>query len=253
MRIGVIPDTQVTPESNVEHLRWAGEYFASKQPGYIVHLGDHWDMPSLCSYDVGTKEYEGRQYIADIEAGIHAMEVFLQPIRRVQHAQKKFKKAQWKPRMIFLEGNHEYRIQRAISHDRKLDGLMGRQDFELARMGWEFHEFKEVVIIEGVCFAHYFVSGIMGRAVCSARSLLTKKHMSCVMGHVQDKDIAYAKRADGSIITGLFAGIFYQGDQPYLDPQTNGSWSGIWMLNDVDNGSFDEMPISMKFLKKRFG
>jgi hypothetical protein len=36
-------------------------------------------------------------------------------------------------------------------------------------------------------------------------------------------------------------------------PQTNGSWSGVWMLNEVVNGSFDEMPISINYLKEVYG
>ena len=77
--------------------------------------------------------------------------------------------------------------------------------------------------------------------------------MSCIMGHVQDRAISFSKRADGSSITGIFAGICYQHDEDYLTPQTNGSWSGVWMLNEVNNGSFDEMPISLNYLRKQYG
>lgn len=80
----VIPDTQVKPNSPTDHLRWAGLYAAEKKPDVIVHIGDHFDMPSLSSWDVGKKSFEGRRYKDDIEAGIHAMEVFLQPIRDEQ-------------------------------------------------------------------------------------------------------------------------------------------------------------------------
>jgi hypothetical protein len=93
----------------------------------------------------------------------------------------------------------------------------------------------------------------MGRPVSSAKLMLTKKMVSCVMGHVQDRDIAYARRADGVSVTGLFAGIFYQEDQSYLSPQTNQSWRGIWVFNEVNNGSFDELPISMSYLRKKYG
>ena len=75
----VIPDTQVKPDQSVEHLRWAGQYAADKKPDVIVHIGDHWDMPSLSSYDVGTRSFEGRRYVRDIEAGIAGMEAFLEP------------------------------------------------------------------------------------------------------------------------------------------------------------------------------
>ena len=71
-------------------------------------------------------------------------------------------------------------------------------------------DFLDVVVIDGIAYSHYFTSGIMGRPVSSAKLMLTKKHMSCVMGHVQDRDIAFANRADMKPMIGLFAGIFYQ-------------------------------------------
>jgi hypothetical protein len=37
MRILYIPDTQVKPDSNTDHLRWAGEYAADKKPDIIIH------------------------------------------------------------------------------------------------------------------------------------------------------------------------------------------------------------------------
>src|SRR5512135_2199363 len=78
----VIPDTQCKPGVPLDHLTWAGNYCAEKQPDVIIHIGDHWDMPSLSSYDVGKKEFEGRRYVDDIEAGLRGMELFLDPIRR---------------------------------------------------------------------------------------------------------------------------------------------------------------------------
>jgi hypothetical protein len=83
--------------------------------------------------------------------------------------------------------------------------------------------------------------------------MLTKKHQSCIMGHVQDRDIAFAQRADGKRMTGIFAGIFYQHDEEYLNHQTNQSWRGVWMLHEVADGAFDEMPVSLEYLRKRYG
>ena len=252
MKIMVIPDTQVKPNGITEHLKWAGQYAAEKRPDVIVHIGDHFDMPSLSSYDVGTKSFEGRRYTNDIKAGIEAMETFLQPIRDEQQRLITNKKARWNPRLVFTLGNHEQRIERAIEKDPKLDGLIGYDDLKLEEMGWEVYGFLDVVTICGICFSHYFTSGIMGRPVSSAKLMLQKKMMSAVQGHVQDREIAYARRADGSNVTGLFAGIFYQHDEDYLTPQTNGSWSGIWMLHDVNNGSFMEQPVSLESLRRKY-
>jgi len=248
----VIPDTQVKPNSPTDHLRWAGLYAAEKKPDVIVHIGDHFDMPSLSSWDVGKKSFEGRRYKDDIEAGIHAMEVFLQPIRDEQQRLKVNKHKQWRPRMVFTLGNHENRIERAIESDPKLDGLIGYKDLQLDEMGWEVYDFLDVVVIDQIAYAHYFTSGIMGRPVSSARNMLSKKMMSCIMGHVQDRDIAYGRRADGTNILGLFSGIYYQHDEDYLTPQTNSSWRGVWMLNEVANGGCDELPVSMNYLRNKY-
>ena len=248
----VIPDTQVKPNSPTDHLRWAGLYAAEKKPDVIVHIGDHFDMPSLSSWDVGKKSFEGRRYKDDIEAGIHAMEVFLQPIREEQQRLKVNKHKQWRPRMVFTLGNHENRIERAIESDPKLDGLIGYKDLQLEEMGCEVYDFLDVVVIDQIAYAHYFTSGILGRPVSSARNMLSKKMMSCIMGHVQDRDIAYGRRADGTNILGLFSGIYYQHDEDYLTPQTNSSWRGVWMLNEVANGGCDELPVSMNYLRNKY-
>lgn len=248
----VIPDTQVKPGYPTQHMRWAGQYAVDKKPDVIVHIGDHWDMPSLSTYDAGKKSFEGRRYINDINSGIEAMEEFLAPIRKEQERLKRNKEKQWNPRLVFTLGNHENRINRAIETDPKLEGLMSINDLYLTEMGWEVYDFLQPVVIDGVCYCHYFVSGVMGRPVASSNALLAKQHMSCVMGHVQDRQISFAKRADGTRMTGLFAGIYYMHDEDYLNPQTNGSWSGIWMLNEVDDGEFDEMPVSLIYLLKRY-
>jgi hypothetical protein len=251
MRHLVIPDTQIKPDHTTEHMTWAGQYAVKMKPDVIIHLGDHWDMPSLSSYDVGTKSFEGRRYTKDIEAGNVALEKLMEPIRRERDRLKTNKKKQWNPRFVFLLGNHEYRIERAIESDPKLDGLISYDDFKLD--GWERYNFLEPVVIDGVCYSHYFTSGVMGRPVSSSKLLLQKKFMSCVMGHVQDREISYARRADGNNMTGLFAGIYYQHDESYLNPQTNGSWAGLWLFNDVKDGSFDELPVSMNYLRRTYG
>jgi len=38
-----------------------------------------------------------------------------------------------------------------------------------------------------------------------------------------------------------------------LTPQTNGSWAGIWMLNEVGNGGCDELPVSINYLREKYG
>lgn len=249
-KIVVIPDTQVRPGDDLKFLNKLGHYLADKKPDVVVHLGDHWDMPSLSSYDVGTKSFEGRRYKADIRAGNDGMVELIAPIAEHNDRQRKNGKKQYKPRMVFLCGNHENRIERAVNSDPKLDGTIGYQDLYLD--DWEVHPFLEVVVIDGVAFSHYFTSGVLGRPATSAAAQLNKKHMSCVAGHRQGLDIATGNRADGSRITSIICGSCYEAEMDYLGAQGNKHFRGFLVLHDVHEGEFEPMFVSLKYLNAKY-
>lgn len=248
----VIPDCQVKPGVPTDHLEWAGNFAVAKKPDVIVQIGDFADMCSLSSYDVGKKAFEGRTYAADITAAKDAMELFLKPIRNEQERQRRNKEKVWRPKMILTLGNHENRINKAINNDRKLEGLISTDDLGYRQSGWEVYDFLEPVQVDGIMYCHYFTSGVLGRPVTTANALLTKKHMSCVAGHQQGKQIATAERADGKRLTGIIAGSFYQHDEEYMYKQGNQHWRGIIVLHEVDGGQCDEMFVSLDYLRKEY-
>ena len=249
----VIPDCQVKPGQSVKYLENIGKYIAEKQPEVIVCIGDFADMPSLSSYDVGKKSFEGRTYKADIKAVHKGMEALLSPIHKLQAKQAKLKKKQYKPRMILTLGNHEDRITRAVEYDRKLEDLITIKDLNYEQYGWKVYDFLDVVVVDGIAYSHYFASGAMGRPVTSAQALLTKKHMSCFAGHQQGRQIAYARKADGSEITAIIAGSCYEHNEDYLNHQGNQHWRGFYVLHEVNNGAFDEMAVSLNYVNMKYG
>jgi hypothetical protein len=498
----IIPDVQAKDGVPLDHLRWVGQYVVDKKPDVLVCIGDFADMPSLSSYDVGKKSFEGRRYKQDIEASHHAMGTLLHPLHTFNKQAKKNKEKQYHPRMVLTLGNHEERINRAVDDDPKLDGTISIDDLGYKEYGWEVYPYLEPVVIDGVAYClhpdhkvlttdlryiplrdmkvgdkligfdeqpggqreprqyrtatvekhdldyaplfsvklsdgkefkvtkehqwfvhngstyvwketsqlrvgydtipklfdewaqiedrdagwlagifdgegyiskpnskqgglqigfgqneglvlekttsylkhygyeplqyngrkcrmvkiggpsndklkflgqirperliqkfkpemlgrlqkrdnyssphivsitpigegeivkiqtstktmivegfphhncHFFTTGIMGRPVTSAAALLNKKHQSCVMGHVQGRQIAFATRADGKQMTGIFVGGCYQHDEDYLKWQGNAqTWRGVWMLHEVNDGAFDEMPVSLNYLKRKY-
>lgn len=248
----VIPDCQIRPGDDFEFLRCIGKFIVDKQPDTIINLGDFADMPSLSSYDVGRKSFEGRRYVHDVEATKKAMKVLLEPINTYNERQRKNGKKLYRPRMVLTLGNHENRINRAVEADAKLEGVLSFRDLGY-EADWEVHNFLEVVVIDGIAYSHYFTSGLLGRPVASAAACLSKKHMSCVQGHQQGLQISTGHKADGDPITCIIAGSCYEHDEDYLGPQGNKHWRGAIMLHDVHDGVFDIMPVSLKYLKKRYG
>lgn len=240
----VIPDTQVKPGVPTDHLEWAGRYIVDKKPDTVVMLGDFADMSSLNSYDKGKKDFEGRRYQKDIDATKAAMERLVGPIRKARG---------YKPRMVLTLGNHEERILRAVEAEPILEGKLSYADLGYEDFGWEVHEYLEPVTINGVTYCHYLPSGPNNRPITTARMLIQKFHQSCFCGHQQGRDIAYARRADGRTITAIICGSFYLHKEKYLGPVAGNHWNGIYVLHEVNDGAFDEMAVSIGYLKRKYG
>lgn len=242
-KIAIVPDVQAMPNVPLDHLTAYGKYIADKQPDVILCIGDFGDFPSLSHFERGTVAFEGRRYKKDLSSFHEAMQLFLTPIRQA---------AGYKPMMEFTLGNHEDHIRRAANEDPKLEGLLSVDDLMLPDYGWRVHEFMQPISIGDVAFCHYFPSGVMGRPISSAPALLRKLHMSCFAGHQQGREIAYSRRADGGNMTAIISGSFYQHSYQYLSPFTNAHWRGTYFLNQVRDGSFDEMALSIEYLLRKF-
>lgn len=251
----LIPDAHATPKDNFRRFEWLGELIMMEMPDVIIDIGDWWDMASLCSYDKGTKSFEGRRYNDDIEAGHIAAELAFGPIVKYNNTRTRHKKGKYNPRIVRTLGNHEHRIHRCIEREPVLDGRIGFEDLEcrLPDLSLEVHPFLDTVIIDGVCYSHYFVSGVMGRPVPSARSLISKHHISCTMGHTHTRDWAEGVRADGLRIQGLVCGAFHDIDHhsSFASGQAQDQWwNGLHIKNDVYNGDYDRSEISIQRLQK---
>jgi hypothetical protein len=252
LKILYIPDCQVKEGVRLDHLTWAGKAIVDYRPDVVVNGGDFADMPSLSTHDVkGSKYFEGLRYKKDIEVVKEAMKMLLAPLRDLQSKQKKNKDKVYKPRLVLTLGNHENRINRAVNNNPTLEGLISVNDLEYAK-DWEVHDFLHPVFINGVGFNHYWPVGAMGRPAGTAQAIINKLLMSCVAGHQQGKQIAYGKRADGKPICAIIAGSYYMHDEDYMDQLSNRHWRGLVMLNDVKDGGFDEMLLSIEYLERKY-
>ncbi len=252
MRILVIPDCQVKAGVPLDHLEWAGKAICDYRPDVVVNIGDFADMPSLSTHDTkGSKYFEGLRYNIDVSTTRQAMQMLLKPLKDLQEKQKYDRHKVYKPRMVLTLGNHENRINRAVNNNPMLEGLVKIEDLGYDH-DWEVHDFLHPVFINGVGFNHYWPVGAMGRPAASPAAIVSKLHMSCVAGHQQGRSVAYGKRADGQSICAIIAGSFYQHDEDYMDQLSNKHWRGLVVLNEVQDGHFDEMFLSMEYLKGKY-
>lgn len=248
----VLPDVQAKPGIDFTYLEKIGRYAVEKKPDKIICLGDFADMPSLSSYDVGKKSFEGRRYTADVLAARQAMIKFLTPIWEFNARAKRNKEKQYKPELILTLGNHENRINRATNDSPQLEGVLSVDDLQYKELGWDVYPFLDVVVVDGIAYSHYFTTGLMGRPVTTAAACLAKKHMSCVQGHQQGLQIHSSYRADGRQMTSIIAGSCYEHNEDYMSFQGNNHWRGFLMLHDVHDGEFDIMPVSLKYINRKY-
>lgn len=240
----VVPDCQVRPGVNTDHLEHIGRFIAEKKPDELICIGDFWDFPSIGGYEKGTLKGEGRRYNKDVKAGNDGMDRLMTPI--VAEMQRN----PWAMRKTFTKGNHEDRADRYVNLAPEMEGTVTLDDLNLKAWGWEVHPFLKVVRIDGVEYAHYFTSGVMGRPVSSAAALLRERQGSATMGHVQHTDMAMHKKTQK---IALFCGTAYTHDEDYLGPQGNSQRRQIIVKHEVDDGHYDPMFVSLNFLAKAYG
>lgn len=253
----VIPDTQLKAElkpEETQHLDWMAQYVVDQKPDVLVIIGDWADMPSLSTHDVGTMDAEGRTYRADILAANDGLQRLMAPIEAEIKRRQRSHKARWNLRKVVTLGNHEHRINRYVQRFRVWEGKISTDDIFFKQWGFEVYPFLQPVEIDGVSYCHYFGSGVKQLPISSAKALLTKKHMSCVAGHQQGFDVATDYKGNGKRITGIIAGSCYLHDESYMGPQGNRNhFRGILVLNEVCDGEFDILPVSLNFLQRKYG
>jgi len=249
-KIIFLPDKQVKPNHKQEHLKWAGKLITQESPDIVVDAGDHFDMPSLSTYDRGKKRAEGARYTRDIKAGNDALALMEENIKR------------FKGEKHFTLGNHEQRIMRHVEAFPELEGVLSYDDFDLTKYGWTVHPFLRPVKLNGVYFSHYFpktakgtVTANSSRIGAGSAELQIKANMcSCIAGHKQG--FSYAEHPVGKVIhQSIIAGSFYQHDEHYLGFQGNDYWRGVLVLH-FRNGRdphFDIERWSMWRLKEKYG
>jgi hypothetical protein len=247
----IIPDAHANPDFNNKRFEWLGQLIKDLKPDVVVNLGDGADMASLCSYDKGKKSFHGRTYKRDINSFTDSQHRLWEPL-------KKLKKRL--PQSYYLIGNHEQRILRATELSPELEGTVSVDDLELG----EWYDYvvpydgntPGTVEIDGVHYAHYFISGVMGRPISGehpAHAILSKRLVSSTCGHLHLADYCIRTDGSGSKVMGLLAGVYQDYRSDYAGGANDLWWKGVVYKTNVQNGAYDLQFISLDQLRNEYG
>lgn len=243
LSIIVIADTQCKPGISLDYCKWIGQYIFDKKPDVVVHIGDHFDFPSLSSYDKGKKSFEGRRLKEDLDAGHLGM----------KHIVDGFKKDGYNPRMVFCTGNHCARIDRVAEENPEFSGFVGTQMLNLEQYGWEVYPFLKPAVIENIFFVHYLANPFTGKPYGgTAMSQLKTVGNSFVVGHKQILDVAIRPTLDGKHQLGVVNGACYLHEEEYKGFQGQNHFRGLTMLHEVEDGFALPSFVSLDYLKRKY-
>ena len=245
----VLPDTQHSKGCPTEHLTAAGNFIVEHKPEVVVHIGDHFDMPSINSHTSNTIHAENNRYVDDIAAGIEGIEALLAPLKAENSRRRANKKALYKPRLVFTLGNHEERIARLVSSSPELQGVLGYEDFMLESFGFEVHDFLKIVEIDGVNYTHYVKNLNSNYPIGRAHLIAQRRGQSFTVGHQPGLDfhINPFKQGDSRVMC-LIAGSYYLHDEGYRGYQGNENWRGLIYKQDVKDGSYCPQFLTTDFM-----
>ena len=253
----IVGDPHCKPGVSNKRFEYLGRFIADKRPDVIVCIGDFADMESLCSYDRGKKDFEGRRYNNDVNAVHEALSMIQTPTNSYNEQQRKNKKTQYKPRKILTLGNHEQRIERAVECSPELEGTIGHEDLKYEEYGWEVIPYTVPIEVDGVWYCHFFPSGIKGEAISGvniASNILTKMMVSSTVGHCHLFDYATRALPNGKRLHGLSAGCF--ADLSHVEKYAVNVqfmwWAGLVLKHSVKDGEYDHEVFSMRRLKEMY-
>lgn len=210
MDIIVIADTQIDKDSPIDHLHALSRYIWKHRPQHIIHIGDHWDFPSLSTYATPS-DSEGLRLLHDIESGLKAFKAIT---AHLDYKNDK-RKNKYKPEKHFLMGNHENRLKRFIDNQPILHGLIDLKGM-VEEEGWTFHDMCKPFWLHNIAFNHYMENPMSGRPIGgSMESKLNKLPHSFCHGHQQQYQYARRQNLQGKPHFGVCAGSFYMHDESY--------------------------------------
>ena len=206
----VIADTQVDNESPTQHFEALSRYIDHHKPADVIHIGDHWDFPSL-SHFATQLEAEGRRLYDDLEGGFKAFKLIMAETDRLNGRRK----VKYEPNKHFIHGNHEYRLERFINAQPVLQGFFDLDNF-IKSQGWGVNKYLDPLWLNEICFMHFMPNPESSRAVGGSIENKLNKFPHCfVHGHQQKFQYGRRQNLQGKPHFGVCAGSFYMHDEGY--------------------------------------
>ena len=168
---------------------------------------------------------------------------------KLWHPYKRNKKKM--PHRIKTRGNHEDRINKAVSSAGVMTGTFCIDDLEEKRWNDEVSEFLYAITVDGIKYNHACPSPIMGKPLASvnlARTIIKQEHCSYTVGHVHSRDFHEERGVQASVV-----GCYFDNHHDFAGPSNDNYWRGKLVKEEVCNGKYEPHWYSLDRLRKEYG
>lgn len=228
MKILIIGDAHINEHDNLNRFYTIKNVIAKEKIDKIVIIGDFLSMDCLSDWDKNKKKImEGKRFKKEIEQGNKALDII----------QENFKKE-----IIYIEGNHEHRVERYLEINPTFDGMVNIPVvLKCEERGIKYIPYKENYNINGISFIHIPIAAT-GRPISGAN--ITKKALSMyansvVFGHTHKLEMTCETRHNAGMNKALSVGCFFEGQHDYKLGSVENEWKGLIILETNKNNSFD--------------
>lgn len=253
----VIGDSHVDDEQSLDRFDALGNLIVDRRPEYIVSIGDFISFHCFSGWDRPYRlKMEGRRREKEMVAGNLALDKLLGPMTKLNKRFKLSKKGQYKPELIYIEGNHEEWEQRYLDENPELVGTVDyKKDLGLEERGFIHIPYREYCMINGVGFTHVPMNK-MNRPITGVRIMRTaldSHSMPVVFGHTHDLKIEGQHRLGSEHYQqALNVGCFFEHVDEYAQGSKTDYWRGVTLLHMYSPERFDIEMISMSRLKEMY-
>lgn len=242
------------PEVSNDRFTWLGKFLYDIKPDIFFNLGDFSDMGSLSSYDTRyPRAIVSQNYERDVLVTQDAHERMWHEFRRQKRRM---------PYTVFLEGNHENRIAKAISSDPRLGGDtygISLKHLAISDHYDEFHPYSNsapaTVYYDGCVYAHYISSGAWGKAMEGynhGQKLIEKLNCSVTVGHSHRFSYHVKPESVYGPAHGLVVGCYLGADLEWAG-QANAEWSqGVVVKRNYSQGNYDLEWVSIERIRREY-
>lgn len=244
-------------ESNLERFELLSKFIVDKKPDYIIIMGDFLTLNCLSNWDKNKRaKMENKRYKKEIDIGNKVLDIIFSDLKQLQSKQKKQKIKQYKPKLVYLEGNHENRLTRYLEYDPTFEGFISiRKDLCLDKRGIEYISYGEYYYINGIGFTHIpFNSSreISGVDITKKASMVIVD--SCVFAHTHRLEMSnYHKQGQKHLQQIVTCGCFFEKHEDYVKNKLTRYWKGLILIDNWKYSRFDYATYAISKLKRMYG